>query len=97
MCVLVKGRANAKVVVAPDPLVPEGRPNLLAVLPGKDTSRTLWFIGHLDTVPAGDPSLWSHDPFEAHVEDGKIYGRGAEDNGQAVITSLFAVKAFCGR
>jgi len=44
-------------------------------------------------VPAGDPSLWSHDPFEAHVEDGKIYGRGAEDNGQAVITSLFAVKA----
>ncbi|HQD07638.1 MAG TPA: M20 family metallo-hydrolase [Coprothermobacter proteolyticus] len=84
---------DTKVVVAPDPLVPEGRPNLLAVLPGKDTSRTLWFIGHLDTVPAGDPSLWSHDPFEAHVEDGKIYGRGAEDNGQAVITSLFAVKA----
>jgi len=32
---------DTKVVVAPDPLVPEGRPNLLAVLPGKDTSRTL--------------------------------------------------------
>ncbi|NPV88184.1 M20 family metallo-hydrolase [Coprothermobacteraceae bacterium] len=84
---------ETQVVVAEDPLVPEGRPNLLGILPGKDRSRTLWFIGHLDTVPVGDLKLWSHDPFDAYIHDGKIYGRGAEDNGQAVITSLFALRA----
>ena len=32
------------------------------------------------------------------MKDGKIYGRGAEDNNQAIVSSLFTVKAFkeCG-
>ncbi|MCL2317891.1 MAG: M20 family metallo-hydrolase [Methanomassiliicoccaceae archaeon] len=67
------------------------RPNILAKKNGK-TKGTLWIVAHMDTVPAGDLEDWNTDPFEPVVMDGKIYGRGTEDNGQAVISSLFASK-----
>ncbi|MGO9643794.1 MAG: M20/M25/M40 family metallo-hydrolase [Candidatus Bathyarchaeia archaeon] len=47
----------------------------------------------MDTVPEGARELWDTDPFEPIVRDGKIYGRGAEDNGQAIVSSLFTLKA----
>ena len=34
------------------------------------------FDEHIDTVPAEDAEKWSHDPFGAVIEDGRIYGRG---------------------
>ncbi|MGC9190290.1 MAG: M20 family metallo-hydrolase [Candidatus Micrarchaeia archaeon] len=54
---------------------------------------TIWIIVHIDTVSPGDLSLWKHNPFEAYVEDGKIFGRGTSDNGQEVIASIYALKA----
>lgn len=81
-------------VNAPDDRVPDGiRPNLLAVFHGRDRSRTLWILSHIDVVPVGERSLWDHDPFEAQLRDGILSGRGVEDNGQAVVASLFAVRA----
>ena len=78
----------------PDPRVPEGvRVNLTTVLEGQDTSKTLWFASHLDTVPEGARELWSTDPFDPVVKDNKIFGRGAEDNGQAVGSTFIALKA----
>jgi succinyl-diaminopimelate desuccinylase len=77
-----------------DSRVSEGvRVNLTTVLEGEDTGRTLWLAAHLDTVPEGSRELWSTDPYVPIVKDGKIYGRGSEDNGQAVCSALFAVKA----
>jgi succinyl-diaminopimelate desuccinylase len=67
------------------------RPNLSAKLEGKDASRNLWFISHMDTVPEGTRDLWKTDPFEPTFKDGKIYARGAEDNGQSLVASLFAL------
>ncbi len=81
-------------VPCPDDRVPEGiRPNLLAIFNGKDTSRTLWILSHTDVVPPGEISLWTKDPFQPYVEDGYLYGRGVEDNGQAIASSIFAAKA----
>lgn len=40
--------------------------------------RSLLLNAHLDTVDAG--GQWSHDPFGAVLEDGKIFGRGASDD-----------------
>jgi len=78
----------------PDKRVPEGvRVNLTAVLEGQDRSRTLWLAAHLDTVPEGSRELWATDPFDPVVKDGKIFGRGSEDNGQAVGSTLFTIKA----
>ncbi len=39
----------------------------------------LCFAGHTDVVPAGDETLWTHPPFAAEIDGGKIYGRGATD------------------
>jgi succinyl-diaminopimelate desuccinylase len=39
----------------------------------------LCFAGHVDVVPPGDSSLWSHPPFAAEIEGGRLYGRGAAD------------------
>ncbi len=66
------------------------RPNI--VLKVGNLDKTLWIIDHLDTVPEGDIKLWSHEPFQATLEGDKIYGRGSEDNGQAIFTSLLLLK-----
>ena len=69
------------------------RPNLVGIIYGENRERTLWIIGHMDTVPEGDLSLWDYDPYDPVVKDGKIYGRGTLDDGQAIVTSYFAAKA----
>ncbi len=69
------------------------RPNIAVLIKGKETSKTIWVMTHLDVVPAGDLSKWKNDPFNAWVEDGKIFGRGTEDNQQAMVASIFALKA----
>ncbi len=80
---------------APDSRVPSGtRPNLVVTIPGKDPSRTLWFMTHLDVVPPGDLSKWNTDPWIVKEENGKIYGRGVEDNQQGLVSSIFAALAF---
>jgi succinyl-diaminopimelate desuccinylase len=39
----------------------------------------LLFAGHTDVVPPGAPEAWRHEPFAASIEDGILYGRGAQD------------------
>lgn len=74
-----------------DARVPSGvRPNLVVRYPGT-SSRNLWVVSHMDVVPPG--SGWDSDPFSPLLKDGRVYGRGAEDNGQAVISSIYALKA----
>jgi succinyl-diaminopimelate desuccinylase len=68
------------------------RPNIVARIKGEN-DRTLWIVSHLDVVPEGDRTLWHTEPFKATVSGGKIYGRGSEDNGQAIVSSLIAAKA----
>ncbi|MDN5325063.1 MAG: succinyl-diaminopimelate desuccinylase [Thermosipho sp. (in: thermotogales)] len=78
---------------APDDAVPYGfRPNIVAIYKGSEGKRTIWIITHMDKVPAGDLSLWKYDPFNPVEEDGKIYGRGSEDNGASLIASIYGVK-----
>lgn len=69
------------------------RPNLVVRLKGRDSARRLWVVSHLDVVPPGDLTQWGTDPFQAAVKDGKIFGRGTEDNGQALVASIFAFRA----
>ncbi len=79
--------------------VPDGespdkvRPNIIARLKGEEGGHNLWVVVHMDVVPEGDLKLWDTNPFEPLVKDGKIYGRGVEDNGQELVAALYAVKA----
>jgi succinyl-diaminopimelate desuccinylase len=80
---------------APDGRVSAGlRPNLLARIPGRNPDRMVWVMTHTDIVPPGEMKLWDRDPYEGYVRDGKVYGRGTEDNQQDLVASLFAAKAF---
>jgi succinyl-diaminopimelate desuccinylase len=81
---------------APDPRVPCGhRPNIAAVLPGADASKTFWIISHLDIVPPGDSSLWQSEPYALRVEGDDVFGRGVEDNNQGLVSSYLVLKALC--
>lgn len=78
---------------SPDPEAKGGvRPNLVVKIPGK-TEKRLWIVSHMDIVPEGDISLWKSGPFEAVIKDGRIYGRGSNDNCQELVASLYAAAA----
>jgi len=82
-------------IKAPDMDAPSNyRPNILAVYKGKKSAKTIWVMTHLDVVPPGELSLWDGNPFKAWIKEGKIYGRGTEDNQQDMVASLFALKSF---
>jgi len=68
------------------------RPNVIARIRG-EKRRTIWVVSHLDVVPEGDEKLWKTPPFRAVVREGKIFGRGSEDNGQSLVASLMAGRA----
>lgn len=76
-----------------DPRVPTGRrPNIIVRVKGA-TDVNVWVVTHMDVVPEGDLSAWTRSPFEPEVVDGRVYARGAEDNGQDLIASLFGLAA----
>jgi predicted dipeptidase len=50
-------------------------------------------LGHLDVVPAGALDTWDTDPFDPVERDGKIYGRGAQDDKGPTLATMFAAKA----
>ena len=74
-------------------VVADGRPNVIAVVEGDSSGRTLMFEGHTDVVTEGDLSTWTVDPFGAEVRDGKIWGRGSADMKAGVAAMLFATDA----
>jgi succinyl-diaminopimelate desuccinylase len=79
---------------SPDSRVPGGRrPNVVATIGGSlpPERGRIWIMSHLDVVPEGDRSMWESDPFTVVRKDGKVIGRGVEDNQQGVVSSIFAV------
>jgi len=51
-----------------------------------DDKPTVLFYGHYDVQPPDPIELWTNDPFDPTVIDGKVYARGsADDKGQAYI------------
>jgi succinyl-diaminopimelate desuccinylase len=81
---------------APDERVPsKKRSNIIAFMNGETDKERIWIVTHMDIVPPGEDSLWTvAKPFSPIVKDGKVYGRGSEDNTQATVSSIFALKAF---
>lgn len=86
-----KGFTNIERFEAPDSRVSSGkRPSLVVTIPGQDDSQRIWVAAHMDVVPVGDLSLWNTDPWKMVEKDGKLYGRGVEDNQQGLVSAVFA-------
>jgi acetylornithine deacetylase/succinyl-diaminopimelate desuccinylase-like protein len=54
---------------------------------------TVLLYGHLDKQPEMVGWRASHGPWDPLIEDGKLYGRGAADDGYAVFAALSAIAA----
>jgi succinyl-diaminopimelate desuccinylase len=54
----------------------------------------LAFAGHIDVVPSGSDTRWTHDPFGGEIADGFIFGRGAVDMKGGIAAMLAAVARY---
>ena len=89
------GFENIERFEAPDSRVSSGvRPSLVVTIPGQDDSQRVWVMAHMDVVPVGDPKLWNTDPWKVLEKDGRLYGRGVEDNQQGLCSAVFAALYF---
>ncbi len=69
----------------------DSKPNII-VRAGAAEGKRLCFNSHMDTVPAGDASRWSHPPFGGEVADGNLYGRGSADAKGCAAAMLMAAR-----
>ena len=69
-----------------------GRPNVVGVLPGDPSARSLLFNGHVDTIPWEPASEWQFNPLSGELVDGKILGRGSSDMKGGLAAMTMALK-----
>lgn len=70
-----------------------GSPNVVGVWKGKGGGKSILLNGHIDVVPEGDRTKWSHDPFSGRVENGKMFGRGTTDMKGGNVSLLLALES----
>jgi acetylornithine deacetylase/succinyl-diaminopimelate desuccinylase-like protein len=72
------------------------RTNVLAKIsaPGLEPSKPpLVLLSHIDVVSPGDETAWTHPPFSAQLDDGRIWARGTLDTKHLTIMELYALAA----
>jgi succinyl-diaminopimelate desuccinylase len=68
------------------------RASVLARLKSSRKKPGLLYNGHLDTVPVGSEK-WIHEPFNADISEGKVWGRGTADMKGGLAALMVAAKA----
>lgn len=68
--------------------------SLTATMRGTLEGPHLLLDGHIDTVGVEDQSAWIHDPYQADIEDGLLYGRGTSDMKGALAAMLVATSSY---
>lgn len=61
--------------------------------PRQEKGRSLILNGHIDVVPEGPVSMWSHSPYRPHVDGDWLYGRGSGDMKAGIAANIFALDA----
>jgi acetylornithine deacetylase/succinyl-diaminopimelate desuccinylase-like protein len=60
---------------------------------GRDDRRSVLFYGHLDKQPEMEGWREGFGPWLPRIEDGRLYGRGAADDGYALYAALTVIAA----
>jgi acetylornithine deacetylase len=68
----------------------EGRASIAVRLPGTGGAPSLAINTHLDVVPTGPETSWTHPPFSGFIDEEReiIHGRGAMDDKAGVVIAL---------
>jgi acetylornithine deacetylase/succinyl-diaminopimelate desuccinylase-like protein len=69
-----------------------GAPAVYAERKGRK-NKTLLFYNHYDVQPVEPLDLWVTPPYEPDVREGKLYGRGVDDDKGPLVSRLFAIDA----
>lgn len=89
LAVALKGWLEKRGLQSEIDMVDPGRPNLILRVKGTQGAPRMLWEGHLDTVQVTNMA----DPFRPRVENGRLYGRGAVDDGGCVVAFLLAMSA----
>lgn len=76
----------------PPPMSFDEHPVLVGTLSGVGDGPSIALNGHVDVVPTGDTSAWTHEAWAGEVCEGKVYGRGACDVKGGATSLIQAVK-----
>lgn len=82
-------------VDCPDERVSAGvRPNLILRHPAARPDRpTLWILVNLDNFVPGDRKIWSSAPLSLRVDGDLFYGKGVQDNNDAIAATLVLLRS----
>ncbi|NJK93216.1 MAG: dipeptidase [Blastochloris sp.] len=69
-----------------------GHPIVLARKKPSPGKKTVLIYGHYDVQPVDPLHLWTHPPFEPHLENGIITARGATDNKGQFLAHILGVQ-----
>lgn len=67
------------------------RPVVVGKLDTGGHGRSILLNGHIDVVEPGPVTEWAYGPWSAHIEDDKIYGRGASDMKGGISSMIMAL------
>ena len=84
---------DALINIGIEPMIYEvesGRSNVVGILKGAGTGKSLLLNAHLDTVGVTGMA----DPFSGEIRDGKLYGRGSYDMKASLAAMLTVMKSF---
>ena len=78
-----------------DVLPTEGNPVVYAEKTVDPKAKTVLVYGHYDVMPVDPRSEWRTEPFEPVIRDGRIWGRGADDDKGQLWMHAKAFEAMC--
>ena len=87
---LVKAGADHAEVMPTD-----GNPVVFAEKIISPKAKTVLVYGHYDVMPVDPREEWQTDPFEPVIKDGRIWGRGADDDKGQSFMHVKAFEAMC--
>ena len=74
-----------------------GNPVVYGEHPGDPNAPAVLFYAHYDVQPADPLEDWHSPPFEPEIRNGRMFGRGAEDNKGQLLYVLKAIEALRSR
>ena len=78
-----------------DVMPTEGNPVVYAEKIVDPAAKTVLVYGHYDVMPVDPREEWRTEPFEPTIADGRIWGRGADDDKGQLFMHAKAFEAMC--